>query len=114
MAPRQRFLLIAVLAILAIAASAQVSLSSPWLGLELSPHTQPDGLQVQSVHPDSPNAGELPAGSVLVAVDTADGRRIELHGNLIMEEPDLLRYDDLNVFMQRQTELDQALRAGVR
>jgi len=31
MAPRQRFLLIAVVALAAIAISAQVALSSPWL-----------------------------------------------------------------------------------
>ncbi|WP_150910205.1 sensor histidine kinase [Marinobacter halotolerans] len=112
MAPRQRFLLITVLAILAIAVSAQVSLSSPWLGLELSPHTSPDGLRVESVHRDSPNAGVIPVGSVLVAVETADGTRIQLDGNLVMEEPDLLSYSDLNLFMQRQTDLDRALRSG--
>ncbi|WP_449284622.1 hypothetical protein [Marinobacter sp. PE14] len=38
MAPRQRFLLIALLALVAIAISAQVALSSPWLGLGLSLH----------------------------------------------------------------------------
>ena len=57
MAPRQRFLLIAVVALAAIAISAQVALSSPWLGLELSPHDGPEGLRVDRVHPDSPNAG---------------------------------------------------------
>ncbi len=46
MAPRQRFLLIAVVALAAIAISAQVALSSPWLGLELSPHDGPEGLRV--------------------------------------------------------------------
>lgn len=112
MAPRQRFLLIAVLAILAIAASAQVALSSPWLGLELAPHTDPDGLQVKTVHPDSPNAGILAVGNVLVAVDIADGGRVKLHGNLVMEEPDLLSYTDLNPFMQRQTALDRAFRSA--
>lgn len=112
MAPRQRFLLIAVLALLAIAISAQVALSSPWLGLELSPHDEPAGLRVDQVHPESPNAGVIPVGSVIVALQAADGGRIQLQGNLVMEEPDLLSHTDLNLFMERQTELDQALRSG--
>lgn len=112
MAPRQRFLLIALLAIVAIAMSAQIALSPPWLGLELSPHHSPDGLQVTAVHPDSPNAHSLAAGAVLVAFEAADGQRIRLDSNLVMEEPDLLNYQDLNLFMQRQTALNQALRQG--
>ena len=112
MAPRQRFLLIAVLALVAIAISAQVALSSPWLGLELSPHEEPEGLRVDQVHPDSPNAGVILVGSVIVGLQAADGRYIPLHGNLVMEEPDLLNYADLNLFMQRQTALDEALRSG--
>lgn len=112
MAPRQRFLLIAVLAVLAIAISAQVALSPPWLGLELDSHDEPDGLRVDQVHPDSPNAGVIPVGSVLVALQSTDGSQIPLQGNLVMEEPDLLNYDELNLFMGRQTELDQALRSG--
>lgn len=112
MAPRQRFLLIAVLAILAIAVSAQVALSSPWLGLELSPHGEPEGLRVDRVLPESPNAGVIPVGSVIVGLQAADGRQTSLHGNLVMEEPDLLSHTDLNRFMQRQTALDQALRSG--
>ncbi|SFE83308.1 hypothetical protein SAMN04487869_11984 [Marinobacter sp. DSM 26671] len=112
MAPRQRFLLIAILALAAIAISAQVALSSPWLGLELSPHDGPEGLRVDRVHPDSPNAGVIRVGSVIVGLHAADGRQIPLHGNLVMEEPDLLSHTDLNLFMKRQTELDQALRSG--
>lgn len=112
MAPRQRFLLIAVIALLAIAISAQVALSSPWLGLELSPHDEPEGLRVDQVHPESPNAGVVTVGSVIVALQGADGRRIPLLPNLVMEEPDLLSHADLNLFMQHQTELDQALRSG--
>lgn len=112
MAPRQRFLLIAILALAAIAISAQVALSSPWLGLELSPHDGPEGLRVDRVHPDSPNAGVIRVGSVIVGLQAADGRQIPLHGNLVMEEPDLLSHTDLNLFMKRQTELDQALRSG--
>ena len=112
MAPRQRFLLIAVVALAAIAISAQVALSSPWLGLELSPHDGPEGLRVDRVHPDSPNAGVIRVGSVIVGLQAADGRQIPLHGNLVMEEPDLLSHTDLNLFMKRQTELDQALRSG--
>ena len=112
MAPRQRFLLIAVVALAAIAISAQVALSSPWLGLELSPHDGPEGLRVDRVHPDSPNAGVIRVGSIIVGLQAADGRQIPLHGNLVMEEPDLLSHTDLNLFMKRQTELDQALRSG--
>ncbi|TGN40201.1 sensor histidine kinase [Marinobacter confluentis] len=112
MAPRQRFLLIAVLAMVAIGISAKVALTPPWLGLDLSPHTNPGGLEVTAIHPDSPNANAVSIGDVLVALEAADGRRIELAGNLVMEEPDLLRYHELNLFMQRQTALDRTLREG--
>jgi len=111
-APRQRFFLVAVLAIMIIAVSARVVLSSPWLGLELVPSAEPAGLRILSVHPDSPNTDSLEAGMILVAIESRQGQRIELDGNLVMEEPDLLGYADLDIFIARQTALDLALHEG--
>jgi signal transduction histidine kinase len=92
--------------------AAQVALTTPWLGLKLSASDESAGLRVDAHRPGSPNATQILVGTVLVALETANGQRIMLDGDLIMEEPDLLSYDKLNFFMQRQTGLDRALRDG--
>ena len=96
------------LAVLVLAAA----MNQRWLGLSLSPQPQLDLVWIGGVDPRGPSA-RVPAPGVLVALIGADGTRIELTPQDLVEEPDTLPdYTIMRAFLARQGEVAALLDQG--
>lgn len=111
-APQQRLIIIALLALFATGLSAGYLISIPYLGVTWQADTNQDRLIVTDVSADGPNAGRLTPGEPVIAVRSADGSLIPLNANTIHEDPDLLSYRQYNALLAQQNRLMDELKSG--
>lgn len=108
--PKQVILQAAVVLALLIVASIWPLWSQPWLGARFAA-SEAGHLEIVAVAGPAAAAGIVP-GPVL-ALHGAQGERIGLRGEDLLEEPDFLHeYRDYNAFMARQGQLAQVIESG--
>jgi signal transduction histidine kinase len=88
-----------------------LTLNQPWLGLTLAPDAESDTVRIAGVHSSGP-ARALASPVTLSALGAAEGGPvIALEAGDLVEEPDTFEsYEQIQRFMQRQSELAAQLR----
>jgi len=88
--------------------STQYVVHQPWLGLYLGPVKT--GLLVKEVHSLGPSLNHLSVGDVLVEITGADGNRMKLQAQDIIEDPDSIStFRERDAFRERQSKIYQIL-----
>ncbi len=101
-------LVLALLVIVALWSSVRM----PWLGVELEAAGDA-GVRVVAVDPRGPLEGALEAGTVLTAVEAAEGERLDLGGYDPAHEPHMEpTYSGYNAYLARQGAIADAVNAG--
>lgn len=111
-APRHELALFVAIALLQITVAAYLVLSQPWLGMEFAAGGGEVGIRVVSVAPDSPNVGRVQPGTELLELQPDPRKTVQLNGDMLLEEPDILPYERFNRLLQRQGQVHTLLRSG--
>ena len=110
--PRHLLVSVAVLlvAILEILLSVHIATRQPWLGVDLAPATDGEGVVVSSVATEGPGVGTLREGESLLDLRGANGSRLRLSADDLVEEPDYFTdYAAYREFFGRQQRLSTLL-----
>jgi len=112
LAPAHTLALAAILALLLVAAIYVVATQQPWLGIEFKPNADNTGLEVVSVHPNSPNRGVLSPGDVVVGLGSADHQQLFEPGLLPKGEFALKTFAILNRYVAQHEGVWRILTSG--
>ena len=103
-----------VLVVAALSTTVWRATHQPWLGIEVVPEVEPEGMRVISVWADGPAAGILVEGDVVTGIGMVPGEVMRLGLADLVVDPDVHpTFADLNVFLERQDRLAAALAAPV-
>ena len=95
--------------LLAVFLSVQISVSTPWVGVELNVSNVTGDVIVSSVEPNSPAAGIITENEIITSVSGAM-RRVEVNDFLINEMPfNLKTYKEFNYFFSLQSNVSRLL-----
>ena len=95
--------------LLAVFLSVQISVSTPWVGVELNVSNVTGDVIVSSVEPNSPAAGIITENEIITSVSGAM-RRVEVNDFLINEMPfNLKTYKEFNYFFSLQGNVSRLL-----
>lgn len=107
--PSRLMLAALLVCVTASALTLWMALDQPRLGLVLRPDTERDSVRIERVDPRGP-ARDLTAPADLVALAGADGRRLTLRPDDVVEESDYFdSYDRIAAFQVRQSALNDIL-----
>lgn len=99
-----------LLALAELLLSLQLATRQPWLGLDLAVPADGQGLEVENVAADGPEAQLRHVGLRLLALRGSDGRALRLEPGDLVEEPDYFNaYADYRAFFARQSQLHRLL-----
>ncbi|MBI3479099.1 MAG: hypothetical protein HY016_01895 [Nitrosomonadales bacterium] len=92
--------------------SVMLAMSGPWLGMVFDRSYDGAGIRVAQVIDNSPSAGKIKAGDIIVALEVPTQQRVEVSSLVTQEDPDYAAsYAEFNAFMELQQRVWQAISA---
>ena len=105
-APVTTITIAAILTAGLVVAAVILAMKGPWLGLVFDRSYEGVGVRVERVMDNSPAAGKLQAGDIILALVTPTQGRLDLSSLATLEDPDYLAsYAEYNAFMDLQQQV---------